>query len=148
MRYLDGCISVAPIFNMTKTSVTLTPSAFVTGTKRETVSRHCWKPNADVFVTEGRLVIKVELAGMRREDLELCMDGQVLIVSGKRPDGCREGKCKFQVMEIDYGTFERELPVPPEFDLSQAQAVYQNGFLRVDIPPLKSSKRTLAVSGD
>jgi len=131
---------------MTKTSVSLNTTSFIGSTKRETVSRNSWVPNTDMFVTDGSLVIKVELAGMKREDLELSIDGQILIISGKRPDGCRAGKCTFQIMEINYGTFERELPVPPEFDISKAQAAYQNGFLRIDIPRAPSSKRTISVS--
>ena len=133
---------------MTKTSVSLHTTSFIGTTKRETVSRNSWIPNADMFIRDGQLVIKVELAGMRREDLELSIDGQLLIISGQRPDGCREGKCTFQIMEIHYGTFERELPVPPEFDTSRAEASYHNGFLRIDIPPNSSSKRTLAISED
>ena len=65
-----------------------------------------WIPNTDVYATEGQLVIKVELAGMRREDLELTVEGNRLMVSGQRPDGGRGSKCKFLVMEINYGSFE------------------------------------------
>jgi HSP20 family protein len=93
-----------------------------------------WVPNTDVFVTEGSLVINVELAGLRREDLELSFDGNRLRISGQRPDICRPGKCKFLVMEIHYGPFECVIEVPSGYDLTQARAIYQSGFLRVDIP--------------
>src|SRR5438132_12115522 len=58
-----------------------------------------WIPNTDVYATEGQLVIKVELAGMRREDLELTVEGNRLMISGQRPDGGRGSKCKFLVLE-------------------------------------------------
>jgi HSP20 family molecular chaperone IbpA len=48
-----------------------------------------WVPNTDVYVTEQLLVIKVELAGMRKEDLELTVEGSRLTITGHRPDGCR-----------------------------------------------------------
>ena len=48
-----------------------------------------WVPNTDVYVADGGLVIKVELAGMRREDLELVVEGNRVKISGQRPDGCR-----------------------------------------------------------
>jgi HSP20 family molecular chaperone IbpA len=41
-------------------------------------------------------------------------------------------------MEINYGPFETVLDLPAGFDLSQAKAVYVNGFLRVDVPPVQA----------
>jgi HSP20 family protein len=103
-----------------------------------------WVPNTDVYVMEsGGIVIKVELAGMHREDLELTIEGNRLKISGQRPDGCRAPKCKFLVMEINYGAFESLIELPAGYDLSQAKAAYQNGFLRIDVPAAVSgpSKR-------
>ncbi len=106
-----------------------------------------WVPNTDVYVTEGSLVVKVELAGMRKEDLELTVEGNRLKISGQRPDGCRAPKCTFLVMEINYGAFESIIEVPAGYDLSQAEASYQNGFLRVDVPELaQPSSKTISVS--
>src|SRR5438045_9567502 len=106
-----------------------------------------WVPNTDVYVTEGGLVIKVELAGMRKEDLELSWEGNRLKISGHRPDGCRAPKCTFLVMEINYGAFESVIEVPTGYDMSQAKAAYQNGFLRIDVPELaKSSQKPISVS--
>jgi HSP20 family protein len=93
-----------------------------------------WVPNTDVYVAESGLVIKVELAGMRKEDLELTIDGNRLKISGHRPDGCRAPKCRFLIMEISYGAFEALIELPSGFDLSRAKAAYQNGFLRIDVP--------------
>ena len=105
-----------------------------------------WIPNTDVYVTEGTLVIKVELAGMRREDLELTVEGNRLMISGQRPDGSRSTKCKFLVMEINYGPFECVIEIPPGYDLSEAKAAYLNGFLRVDVPQAaRSSSKSILV---
>jgi HSP20 family protein len=94
-----------------------------------------WIPNTDVYLSGGHLVVKVELAGMRREDLELAVEGNRLLIRGQRPDGCRgSAKCKFLVMEINYGSFECVIEIPAGYDLSLARAAYQNGFLRVDVP--------------
>lgn len=79
-------------------------------------------------------MIKVELAGMRREDLELIVESNRLKIRGFRPDGCRAPKCKFLVMEINYGAFSTQIELPKGYDLSQARAAYQNGFLRIDVP--------------
>jgi HSP20 family protein len=93
-----------------------------------------WVPNTDVYVCDSGVVIKVELAGMQRENLELVIEGHRLKISGQRGDGCRTGQCKFLVMEINYGAFESLIELPPGYDLNQAKAAYQNGFLRIDVP--------------
>ena len=104
-----------------------------------------WSPNYDVYVTDSGLVIKVELAGMRREDLKLEVEGNRLKIQGQRPDGCRAPTCKFLVMEISYGAFESVIELPPGYDLTQAKAAYQNGFLRIDVPVLARAGKPLSV---
>jgi len=105
-----------------------------------------WIPNTDVYDADGSLVIKVELSGMCREDLELTIDGNRLMISGQRPDGSRGPKCKFLVMEINYGPFECVFEIPAGYDLTQAKAAYQNGFLRIDVPKaVSSSAKTVLV---
>jgi HSP20 family protein len=103
-----------------------------------------WVPNTDVYSTDTGLVIKVELPGMKSENLEITVEGSRLRIAGSRPDCCRAPNCSFLVMEINYGPFETVLDLPTGFDLSQAKAVYVNGFLRVDVPPvsLPRSKTT------
>jgi len=103
-----------------------------------------WVPTTDVYSTESGLVVKVELAGMRSENLEITVEGSRLRISGNRPDGCRAPKCSFLVMEINYGPFECVLDLPQGYDLNQAKAAYLNGFLRIDVPrtPPPSSKTT------
>src|SRR6478672_13036796 len=93
-----------------------------------------WTPTTDVYTTDSGLVVKVELAGMRSEHLEITVEGNRLRISGTRPDGCRAPKASFLVMEINYGPFESVLELPPGYDLGQAKAAYLNGFLRIDVP--------------
>src|SRR5882762_10432250 len=101
-----------------------------------------WVPNTDVYTTDNGLVVKVELAGMRNDNLEITVEGNRLRISGTRPDGCRASKASFLVMEINYGPFESVLELPGGYDLAQAKAAYLNGFLRIDVPVAqpKSSK--------
>lgn len=93
-----------------------------------------WVPNTDVYATPDGLVVKVELAGVHSEHLQISAEGSQLRISGERPDGCRGNKASFLVMEINYGPFESVLELPPGYDLSQSKASYQNGFLRLDVP--------------
>jgi HSP20 family protein len=118
--------------------------------EREPATRAHWVPNTDVYVTDDGLVVKVELAGMRSENLQITVEGNKLRISGERPDGCRAPKFNFLAMEINYGPFENLLELPSGYDLSQAKASYLNGFLRIDVPlavaaPVKRTK--LSVTG-
>ena len=104
------------------------------GSGRENAAKAHWEPNTDVYATDSGLVIKVELAGMRSENLEITVEGNQLRISGNRPDGCRAPKCSFVQMAINYGPFETAMELPSGYDLSQARAAYLNGFLRIDVP--------------
>jgi len=94
-----------------------------------------WTPHTDVYVADTGLVIKVELAGMKSDSLEIIVEGQRLRITGVRPDCCRGPHCSFLVMEINYGPFETVLDLPAGYDLTRAKALYVNGFLRIDVPP-------------
>src|SRR4026208_1010623 len=96
---------------------------------RESAANGHWVPNTDVYTTDSGLVIKVELAGMRSDHLEITVEGSRLRIAGTRPEGCRSSKVSVLVMEINYGPFESVLELPPGYDLSQAKAAYLNGFL-------------------
>jgi HSP20 family protein len=118
------------------------------GGRSGTVGGHCghWVPNTDVYATDNGLVVKVEMAGMKSDSLEITVEGNRLRIAGNRPDGCRADKCNFLVMEISYGPFESMLELPPGYDLSQAKATYVNGFLRIDVPvALKPHSKTTKV---
>ena len=104
-----------------------------------------WNPNTDIYVADTGLVIKVELAGMKSDSLEITVEGQRLRIDGVRPDCCRARHCNFLVMEISYGPFESIMDLPVGYDLTRAKAVYVNGFLRIDVPaapptPQKTTK--------
>ena len=101
---------------------------------QEISARANWIPNTDVYETDNGLVVKVELPGMKSENLEITMEDNRLRISGNRPDACRAHHCNFLGMEISYGPFVSELDLPSGYDLAQAKAIYVNGFLRIDVP--------------
>ena len=101
-----------------------------------------WMPSADVYETPERWVVKMEVAGINREDVEITLDDRTLVVRGCRPDPCRTGQCKFRQVEIDYGRFERRFIIPKSVDAERVTASYRNGFLVIELP--KSEKTTSA----
>jgi HSP20 family protein len=91
-----------------------------------------WVPNMDVFTHEGGVVVKAELAGIRREDLTLTVEGNRLRIRGMRRDCPRAPGSRFLMMEIEYGAFEAAVDLPSGLDMASARAVYLNGFLKIE----------------
>ena len=102
-----------------------------------------WTPRADVFLSSiGEFTVKVELAGLRREDLEISCEGHRLSIAGRRPDSDREtADCKYMETAISWGWFALAVSVPEDFDLTLSSAKYQNGLLRIVVPPRKLRRR-------
>jgi HSP20 family protein len=99
-----------------------------------------WEPAVDVYETQSALWVKVELAGVLPEELEvqLSADGRMLVIRGQRRDQTTadEPRVGFHQMEIFFGAFQRVIPLPPqvEVDREHVQACYRDGFLVVRLP--------------
>ena len=92
-----------------------------------------WVPNADIFARGKDLVVRVQLAGVGREDVEVTLGDDVLKISGERkgnPDG--EG-LETYVRELFYGSFRRDVPLPSGTDGSMIDAVFDNGMVEITV---------------
>lgn len=101
-------------------------------------AERAWNPPTDIFETCDAIVIKMELAGVVEEDVEVKVSNNYLVVRGKRIDGQQVKKENFHLMEIQYGMFERVFGMPSHMDLTKVSASLKNGFLLVTIPRDKS----------
>ena len=96
-----------------------------------------WTPNADVYEGPEGLIVKIELAGVSLDALELRIEEQGLVVSGVRRDpqcGETASGYRFRQMEIEYGPFQRVIPLPYPVDGSRARAACAGGFLEIQLP--------------
>ena len=103
-------------------------------------SHSTWTPNTDVYETPDSLVVKVEIAGIEKDDLEITLNDRLLLVRGHRKDPCRQRHCSFRQMEIDYGYFERRIVIPRLVDGSRVRAQFLNGFLHIELPKSPTSE--------
>jgi HSP20 family protein len=104
--------------------------------RHESVSP-AWSPNADVFEGPDGLLVRIELPGIAPDAVELHVDDQVLVIRGIRrdPQGSETAAgYRFRQMEIDFGHFERVLPLPFAVDGSLARAAIQHGLLTIRLP--------------
>jgi len=94
-----------------------------------------WRPPTDVFETEEAIVIRVEIAGLRQQDLKIELVGRSLSVRGSRLDS-PVGRAYHQ-MEIHFGEFGIELELPAAVTVESNSVVYEAGFLWLTLPKLR-----------
>jgi len=109
---------------------------------RFTGLRHAFRPAVDCFVTDDphQLVVIVELAGVDPESIEIGFAERTLTISGQRARPRIEGQV-YQQAEIDYGRFERRIPLEHEIAAASASAIYDAGMLRITLPIAKRASR-------
>ena len=101
----------------------------VQGARDKRPSGRLWCPAADVYRTDQGWIVKVDLAGIRAEDIEITLDGRLLRISGSRRDGtCGEGVSHYQ-LEITYSRFEKMIQFPRSIDHSTIEQDYRDGLL-------------------
>ncbi len=110
-------------------------------------ARSGFRPAADVFRTEEPPVITVvlDLAGIDPGDVELTVGGGVLTVAGVRRRPSPQEAVYHQI-ELDYGPFERHIPVGEEIDPDEARASYDRGLLTITLPLVRAPARPAKVS--
>ena len=108
--------------------------SFVRGHRPAVARDSVWRPAVDIYETPQALVIFVDIPGMRREQIEVTLQDNVLRIAGHRQGAVPEGVRTCHQMEIDSGPFERRLHIPVPIDARQITAQYQDGFLRITLP--------------
>ena len=93
-----------------------------------------WAPPADVFISGGNIVARFEIAGVRREDLEVVYRDGELRVSGVRVEHEGEPKDGYWQMEIAHGPFERVVKIPKSVNPDGIEAKARDGILEVRLP--------------
>lgn len=93
-----------------------------------------FRPAVDMYETPEELVLRMELAGVFKEDLSLTLNRQELVISGRRHFATADPVRRFLHLEIDYGLFERTFRIPRLIEESEVRAEYDNGILEVRLP--------------
>jgi HSP20 family protein len=98
-------------------------------------------PRVDVIEREDEILVRAEVPGVEKKDLEIELTGQVLTLKGERKHEQTEEKGTFYRSEIARGSFVRSLRLPENVDLEQAKADFKDGVLEIHLPKTEKTER-------
>ena len=100
------------------------------GSSKKVQSGQLWYPAADVYQTPDGWRVKVDLAGVAVEDIEIDIQGNVLYIAGARKDrSCAIVGLSFHQMEITYSRFEKTLKFPSIIEGARVEHNFEDGIL-------------------
>ncbi|MEW6246306.1 MAG: Hsp20/alpha crystallin family protein [Nitrospirota bacterium] len=99
-----------------------------------------WSPLVDITEDEKEYVIKAELPEVKKEDVKLTIQDNVLSISGERKYEKEEKGKKYHRVERAYGSFMRSFTLPEDADGSKVSAEYKDGVLKVHLPKSEKAK--------
>jgi HSP20 family protein len=99
-------------------------------------------PDTDVIETEHEIRVVTEMPGLKRENIEVDVENNVLTIRGEKREERREGEPgRFHLAERRYGTFTRSFVLPRDVDADQIQADFEDGVLTIAIPKSERARR-------
>jgi HSP20 family protein len=100
-----------------------------------------WIPPVDIYQNgDKELVIKAELPDMKREDIEITVDNNVLTIKGEKKLSAEVKQDQVHRVERQYGVFVRSFALPPTVDNTKVSAEYKNGVLTLRLPLREEAK--------
>jgi HSP20 family protein len=113
----------------------------------DTTFRGSWTPAVDIFETDAHdLVVRAEIPGMNREDVEVSVENGTLVLKGEKKFDPEVKEESYRRVERAYGTFHRSFTLPNTVDAGRVTAEYRNGVLTVKLPFREEAKpRTINV---
>ena len=101
--------------------------------RRVVPSGRLWNPDADVYRVAEGWVVKVDLAGICHDELEIELEGSLLTIRGCRRDSHYREGFVYQQMEITYSRFEKLIQFPAPVEGASIRRDYRDGFLIIDV---------------
>ena len=99
-----------------------------------------WSPALDVSDDKDTLVVKVEVPGMKKEDINLSLHDGVLTISGERKHESKKQEGSSFRSERYFGKFHRSVTLPTAVDANKVNASYKDGILTVELPKAEEAK--------
>jgi HSP20 family protein len=101
-------------------------------------------PPADFRETQAAHLLAIELPGLTRDDVDVSIDGDTLVVCGQKTEESDDASATYRVSERRYGRFERAFPLPPDVDRARIDAQFRDGLLKITLPKTASAAQQRA----
>lgn len=115
-----------------------------------TIDGAAWAPKVDVIAKDNKLVTRVDLPGMKKEDVTVEVADGVLTLSGERKKEFKEEQKDYFREEREYGSFCRTVPLPKGVKGDEVKATFINGVLEVTVPlpaaAIESKAKKIAIT--
>jgi HSP20 family protein len=99
-------------------------------------------PETDVMETEKEIRVVTEMPGLKRDNIEIDVENNVLTIRGEKREERTEGEQgRWHLAERRYGTFSRSFVLPRDVDSENIQASFQDGVLTVTVPKSEKARR-------
>lgn len=115
----------------------------------EDVMTGTWNPAVDVAEERDRLVVRAEIPGMRKEDIQIEFTDGVLSIRGERQFEKTSDERNYHRIERSYGSFVRSFTIPRVADPEKITAEYRDGILEISVPKREDAKpRQIQIAAD
>jgi HSP20 family protein len=102
---------------------------------------HSWSMlGGDVFEDERRLVVRLEVPGMEKDEFAIELVGNALVISGEKRFQRETSEGRYRMLQCAYGSFRRVVPLPVPVVSGSSKATYKAGVLKVELTKAKQSK--------
>ena len=107
-----------------------------------------WAPDIEMLAQDGNLVIRADLPGIDKDDIDVEIKENRLTIKGERKKEFEEEKDGVYRSERSYGSFRRTLPLPESVNTDEAKAIFKNGVLEVTLaaPQLETTGKRLEIT--
>jgi len=99
-----------------------------------------WAPATDVSETRGDVVVSVELPGMKKDEIKITVQDNILTIQGEKKQEKEEKDSNYHRLERAYGFFSRSFTLPTTIKADQIKASYEQGVLKVSLPKAEEAK--------
>lgn len=98
-------------------------------------------PTVDIYEEAGDVVIKAELPGMKKENIDVNISGDTVTISGEKKKEEKVEKKNYYSIERSYGSFKRTFRMPAEVQADKAKANFKDGVLELRVPKTEEAKK-------
>jgi HSP20 family protein len=98
-------------------------------------------PSVDIFEEGDNVVVKAELPGIKKEDVDVSMTDNIISISGEKKKEEKVERKNYYREELSYGSFTRKFRLPMEVQTDKAKAQFKEGILEIRIPKTEEAKK-------